>query len=193
MPSTLRVANWDRWQSYRQDRSQPPWIKLHRRVIRNEDWLDLTDAEKGQLVSIWILAADKNGELPDSPRKIQKACGLDTPPDINRFCEIGFLTTTRRRQRDANVTPSRQPHGDANVTPERRQHDRPDTEVEGEVDPEEIRSDQIRSDLTAGAGAPALDFDSVQGRHIRSGPARNPGREPSRLRTLASSKALHLR
>ena len=108
MPNgTIRVANWDRWQSYRKDRGQPPWIKIHRIVLRNPEWLQLTDAEKGHLISIWILAADKDGEIPACARTIQKACGLDCPPDVARLTALGFLKASRRRQRDANVTHQR--------------------------------------------------------------------------------------
>ena len=44
---TLTVTNWERWQSYRADRGQPPWIKVHRTVLRNPEWTMLTDAQRG--------------------------------------------------------------------------------------------------------------------------------------------------
>lgn len=102
----MRVKNWERWQSYRKDRGQPPWIKLHREVMRNPEWVQLSDAQRGQLVSIWILAADRNGELPNSPALIAKLCFMDTEPDLNLYVQLGFLehddtTTTTRRQDDA--------------------------------------------------------------------------------------------
>ena len=58
----MRVKDWERWQTYRKDRGRPPWIKLHREVLRNPQWVMLTDAQRGQLVSLWILAADRDGE-----------------------------------------------------------------------------------------------------------------------------------
>ena len=114
--TTLKVSNWDRWQSYRTDRGQPPWIKLHRRMLRNRKWAKLSDAEKGQLVSIWILAADEEGEIPNDAELIQKLCYLDDKPDIVRFIEIGLIdkpkgyTTmaAQRRQSDASVTHQKQ-------------------------------------------------------------------------------------
>ena len=134
MPNgSIRVANWERWQSYRKDRGPPPWIKIHRIVLRNTEWLQLTDAEKGHLVSIWILAADKDGEIPDCPRIIQKACGLDSPPDVVKFTELGFLVAPPRGQRDANVTPERRQR-DANVTHQSRR--------------EEIRVEKSRTEQT---------------------------------------------
>lgn len=120
--ATLHVRNWDKWQSYRKDRGQPPWIKIHREVMRNPDWVSLTDAQRGQLVAIWLLAADHNGVIPASPTIIRKLCYLDNEPDINLFIQKGFLETPDGCQRDASVTP------------ERRQGDVPETETETETD-----------------------------------------------------------
>ena len=114
--NALRVANWERWQSYRSDRGQPPWIKLHRRVLRNRQWVALSDEAKGHLVSIWILAADNEGEIPDDADLIRKLCYLDNTPDIDRFIELRFIEkpkgyddlASHRRQHDANMTHQKQ-------------------------------------------------------------------------------------
>lgn len=95
----MLVRNWEKWQSYRKDRGQPPWIKIHRELMRNLDWVSLSDAAKGHLVSIWLLAADRNGKIPDDPGMIAKLCFLDTPPDLEALVRVGFL------ERDATVTP----------------------------------------------------------------------------------------
>lgn len=118
---TLKIHGWERWQSYRADRGQPPWIKLHREVMRHIEWVTLTDAQRGQLVAIWLLAADRNGVVPASPDVIKKLCHMDTVPDLNLFIKHGFID------------------GDAIVTPECRQHDQPEksreeTETETETD-----------------------------------------------------------
>lgn len=89
--STLSIHNWGKWQSYRSDRGQPPWIKIHRECMRNIDWVSLSDAQRGQLVAIWLLAADRNGVIPASPSIIKKLCHLDTEPDLNMFIEQGFI------------------------------------------------------------------------------------------------------
>ena len=106
MTEYLKIKNWDRWQSYRSDRGQPPWIKVHRCVMRNPEWVALTDTERGQLVSIWLLAADNNGLIPSSSKLIQKLCFMNTPLKLNKFIELGFIcqndakTTSERRQDD---------------------------------------------------------------------------------------------
>lgn len=90
----MRVCNWDKWQSFRKDRGAPPWIKVHRNLLSNEQWVELSDAEKGQLVSIWMLAADKDGVIPDSEKMIQRMAMLDAKPNISKFIDLGFLSTT---------------------------------------------------------------------------------------------------
>lgn len=89
--SKLTIHNWDKWQSYRKDRGQPPWIKIHRECMRHIGWVSLSDAQRGQLVAIWLLAADHNGVIPASPSVIKKLCHLDSEPDLNLFIEHGFI------------------------------------------------------------------------------------------------------
>ena len=113
---TIRIRNWAKWQSYRSDRGQPPWIKVHRSLMRHPEWVTLTDAQRGQLVGMWLLAADQDGVIPASPAMIRKLCYMDSEPDLQVFAELGFIEL------------------DANMTPERRQHDRPETETETETD-----------------------------------------------------------
>ena len=109
-PKTLRVRNWDKWQSYRKDRGQPPWIKLHQSLRRDPDFITLTDAQKGQLMCLWLLAADKNGVIPYDPIKIQKLLYLSDKFDLEFFVSQGFLIKgNSRRQRDASVTTTCQP------------------------------------------------------------------------------------
>ncbi|MFW5453530.1 hypothetical protein [Thioalkalivibrio sulfidiphilus] len=126
----LRIRNWDRWQSYRKDRGQPPWIKVHRCLMRNLEWVELTDAERGQLVAIWLLAADHNGVIPASPAVVGKLCFMSDEPDLRKFIGLGFIEPEGRQ-------------GDANLTPTRRQGDQPKAEAEAEA----------KADTTAGSPA----------------------------------------
>ena len=104
----MKVCNWDKWQTFRKDRGAPPWIKVHRNLMSNEEWAELTDSEKGQLISIWILAADKNGVIPDSSKMIQRMAMLDSKPNINKFIELGFLSTTCQPDDNQGIKPQQQ-------------------------------------------------------------------------------------
>jgi len=55
------VQGWDKFQHYK-DRN-PPWIMLHTELNSNDDWLGLTPAERGVLVTIWVEFARSRGQL----------------------------------------------------------------------------------------------------------------------------------
>lgn len=133
---TLRIRNWDKWQSYRKDRGQPPWIKIHRQLMRDPNWVSLTDAQRGQLVAIWMLAADRNGVIPASAALIRKLCFMDSEPNLNLFIEKEFLDGCQD-----GVT----------VTPIRRQVDQPE-ESRGETETEAESLSEPSSDPQPKAG-----------------------------------------
>lgn len=131
----LYVCNWDKWQTYRKDRGTPPWIKVHRNLLSNPEWSLLTDAEKGQLVSIWIVAADKKGVISSSSRILMKICQLDDEPDISKFIELGFLSAVC------------QPGGNQAVTMN-PQSDATETETEAYTETENTTHPQINQNTT---------------------------------------------
>ena len=110
MSEFLKVRNWDKWQTYRSDRGRPTWIKLHRCILTNAEWATLTDAQRGQLVTMWVLAADREGVIPSSPDILKKICGMDSEPDLELFISLGFIES------DAVSVPSWQPNGNQVVT-----------------------------------------------------------------------------
>lgn len=108
----LKIHNWEKWQSYRSDRGQPPWIKVHRCIMRHLDWVEMGDAQRGQLLCIWLLAADNDGYIPADEKMIQKLCHMDTDFSLQFFIEAGFVdvakTTLKRRQDSDNTTAQKQ-------------------------------------------------------------------------------------
>ena len=84
--------------------------------MRDPNWVSLTDSQRGQLIAIWLLAADHDGIIPDSPKLIQKLCYMDKQPNIKTFIEQGFI------------------EHDVKVTPLRRQDDETETETETETE-----------------------------------------------------------
>ena len=76
MQNSLQVHDWREWQSYRKDRGQPPWIKVHRCLMRDHKWVALTDTQRGHLISIWILAADNDGLIPTIQRLLKSSATL---------------------------------------------------------------------------------------------------------------------
>jgi hypothetical protein len=117
----LAIHDWDEHQTYRKDRGQPPWIKVHRHIMRNLKWVSLDDAERGQLVAMWLLAADHNGVIPASPQLVQKLCFMSSTPNLEKFIQLGFLDGEWRQ-------------ADAKPTPLRRQDDALETETEADTE-----------------------------------------------------------
>lgn len=108
---TIKIRNWNKWQSYRKDRGQPPWIKLWRCLLRNPDFLLLTDAQRGQLACLWILAADHNGVIKMTPDEIMRVCGMSSPLDLNvlkirGFIDFGVTVASPWRRGDASESES---------------------------------------------------------------------------------------
>ena len=127
----LRIRNWDRWQTFRKDRATPPWIKLYRNLLTNPEWVQLSDAEKGQLTSIWLIAADKGGKISADPTYLRKMCLLDTAPNIELFKELGFLVSYSRQSGVKLTTESVNQEG-GGVTTTNGKPDQAETETETE-------------------------------------------------------------
>jgi hypothetical protein len=60
----LKIKNWERFQHFR-DR-KPPWIKLYRDLLDDKKWHELDSDAAKVLVSLWLVASEHDGFLPDS-------------------------------------------------------------------------------------------------------------------------------
>jgi hypothetical protein len=89
MMEYLEVANWDKFQHYKKD--NPTWIKLYVNLFRDADWAMLTDAQRGQMVMIWMLASARKGQIPACPKMVKRLCIMDSEPDLNLFISLGFI------------------------------------------------------------------------------------------------------
>jgi hypothetical protein len=86
--SRLRVKNWSKFQHYK-DRC-PPWIKLHRELLNDRKFMALTPADRGNLLLVWLLAAEYDGSIPDDPTEV--AWRLRMPSiDLSPLIAAGFL------------------------------------------------------------------------------------------------------
>ena len=85
----LRVNNWETFQHYK-DRN-PPWIKLHRDLLRDYEFICLQDASKMQLMLIWLLASQMDNKIPADPLFIQSQLGLKEAINLKELIDKGFL------------------------------------------------------------------------------------------------------
>jgi hypothetical protein len=98
-------------------------------------WATLSDAEKGQLISIWIVAADKDGVIPSDPIVLRKVCQLDANPDIEKFVTLQLLERVGCHVVVTATPPCCQPDA-----------------------PEKRREEERREDLPAKAGLADMDL-----------------------------------
>jgi len=60
---SYKIKNWHQFQHFK-DR-KPPWIKLYRDLLDDVHWHDLDPKAAKNLVMIWLIASEYDGELPD--------------------------------------------------------------------------------------------------------------------------------
>lgn len=61
-----RIKNWAEFQHFK-DRT-PPWIKLYRKLLDDMEWHLLDPQPAKTLVSLWLIASEYEGSLPDSKK-----------------------------------------------------------------------------------------------------------------------------
>lgn len=175
----LKVHDWNEWQTYRNDRGMPPWIKIHRCLMRDVKWVSLSCQQRGQLIAIWLLAADHDGVIPDDAALVRKLCYMDEDPDLNAFVSMGLL------DRDAKVAPTRR-QGGANVTPTRRQRDALETETERETEKKNTRSRETKKTRDRGTDIPFLDFWALYPRKVKKADAEKAWRNLTKTEQRAA-------
>jgi uncharacterized phage protein (TIGR02220 family) len=76
----LRVRNWEEFQHYK-DRD-PPWIKIHNRLLDDFEFCILPDATKAHLLCIWMLASRTDNKIPDDAVWLAAKIGATEPVDL---------------------------------------------------------------------------------------------------------------
>lgn len=61
-----QIKDWSKFQHYKTGRGAPPWIKLYRDLLNDREWFALEPEAAKFLVSCWLIAAEYDGNLPDS-------------------------------------------------------------------------------------------------------------------------------
>jgi hypothetical protein len=91
-PAFIRIKNWQRFQHYK--KRNPPWIKLHSKLLSSRDWIYSTQDERVLMVVCMLLAAQseyKDGRFDADEQFIQAVGNLPTPPCLKPLIERGFL------------------------------------------------------------------------------------------------------
>ena len=89
----FRVKNFERFQHYKTNRDDtaPVWIKVHRSLLTDFDFLALPDESKAHLMMIWILASQTKNRMPYDAKAIAQRIGANTKVDLDTLVHAGFL------------------------------------------------------------------------------------------------------
>jgi len=90
----FKVVNWENYQHYRT--RNPAWIKLHANILDDYKFGMLNDAERYQIVAIWLLASKNNNTLPIDPEWVQSRIGSSQVVDLQRFFDLKLLAPCKR-------------------------------------------------------------------------------------------------
>jgi hypothetical protein len=89
----LRAKNWEEFQHYR-DRD-PPWIKLHKRLLDDRAFHRLPDASRALAPMLWLLASEtKDGTIKDAVAEIgfrMRMTEKKAEEALNPLIEAGFF------------------------------------------------------------------------------------------------------
>jgi hypothetical protein len=85
----LAVKSYREHQHYKG--RNPVWIKLYNRVMDDEAFLALSDAARGHLMLIWLLASRRHNKLPNDPKHIARAIQATSRVNLAELIEAGFL------------------------------------------------------------------------------------------------------
>jgi hypothetical protein len=88
MPFFLRVVRWDEYQHYKH--RDPPWIKLHRRLLMSETWVSADDASRVLAIACMMLAAGCDNRIPFNADYVKRAAYLNAAPDFSFLLKCGF-------------------------------------------------------------------------------------------------------
>ena len=114
MESYLTIKNWNQFQQYK-DRD-PKWIKLHRDILNDYDFDQLTEVQQNHLMKIWLLVSKLDNKIPNDSIWIARQIGAKSKVDIKQLVTSGFIvvydsvqectkayleTETEKRQRES--------------------------------------------------------------------------------------------
>ena len=94
----LRVKNWREYQHYK--KRNPPWIKLHCKLLDDPDLDKLSDRARLTLYQVWLLVAregDFDGRIP-AWKLTRESLRTKIRPCIQELVDAGYLIEDLREE-----------------------------------------------------------------------------------------------
>jgi hypothetical protein len=89
MTRYYRIRAWAEYQHYKH--RDPPWIKLHRRILQSPSWVGVNDASRVLAVASMALAAGCDNKILADNDYIRRVAYLNAPPDFSELLRVGFV------------------------------------------------------------------------------------------------------
>lgn len=89
MPQFIRILNFEKFQHYR-DR-KPPWIKLYRDLLSDDRLFDLSEADRYQLIALFILASQHDNLIPNKQEWLRKELAVKRPIPLQKLIDTGWI------------------------------------------------------------------------------------------------------
>lgn len=108
------MKDWHKFQHYAKRR--PPWIKSYAAVLLDDRFLELSDAEQGQLMKLWLVASQSSRFTTDvvankvvpvivnDERKLRVAIRSTRRIPLEKFILDGWLIRVRESELVDEVT-----------------------------------------------------------------------------------------
>lgn len=91
----MKVRNWDKFQQYK-DR-KPLWIKLHREILDDLAWHQLSPEAAKVLIMLWLLASETDGEVEANTKVLSfrlRLPELGINKALKELVELQFLVAS---------------------------------------------------------------------------------------------------
>lgn len=90
MTRWIVIPNWNELQHYKN--RDPEWIKVYRRLLVKDEFLELHTRARSLLLGVWLLYASKDGVLREQPRSIAAALRQQVfSKDLELLEQAGFI------------------------------------------------------------------------------------------------------
>ena len=93
----ITIPNLDKYQHYK-DRPENPWIKWHKKCLRDHEFRQLTNSERWIFIGLVLLAVENNNETPADFRDIAKIISysyMGFQQAINKLVKLGLISIKR--------------------------------------------------------------------------------------------------
>ena len=101
MNGHIEIVNWSEYQHYTY--RNPPWIKLHSKVLDNYEYGCLPDASKLLLISLWMLASKTGNKIPYDLAWISAKSMIKSKIDLEPLEKANFINIVADCVHDASM------------------------------------------------------------------------------------------